>query len=225
MFLLTGDVQIGKTRWLEALCAQLAQAQVRVAGVIAPGQWVPRPAGQASGRHGFDGAGRFEKVGIDNVLLPQGKRIEFAHRRDLACAGDAFAEGEQAKEAQLVWAISDSAIEHVNRHFATLAAQAGIGKRGKEAFPASRVSKRDGLSGLLVVDELGRLELLRGCGLTQAVDMLDAGPTAAYPHALVVVRDYLLDVAAERFSAVWGAPCTIGPNDEGARRVIDVFSL
>ena len=77
LFLLTGDVQIGKTRWLEDLCASLQAAGTCVAGVVAPGQWAPRPEGQPGGKHGFDGAGRFEKLGIDNVLLPQSKRIEF----------------------------------------------------------------------------------------------------------------------------------------------------
>ena len=110
LFLLTGDVQIGKTRWLESLCASLQAAGTCVAGVVAPGQWVPRPEGQPGGKHGFDGAGRFEKLGIDNVLLPQSKRIEFARRRDLAAGGKAFEEGAQAKAAKLGWAISDTAI-------------------------------------------------------------------------------------------------------------------
>ena len=121
LFLLTGDVQIGKTRWLEKLCGDLAAAGVCVAGVIAPGQWVPRAEGQPGGRHGFDGEGRFEKLGIDNVLLPQGERIVFARRRDLAEGDQPFAQGEQAKAAQLAWAISDEAIAQVNDHFAMLA--------------------------------------------------------------------------------------------------------
>ena len=121
LFLLTGDVQIGKTRWLEKLCSDLAAAGVCVAGVIAPGQWVPRTEGQPGGRHGFDGEGRFEKLGIDNVLLPQGERIVFARRRDLAEGDQPLAQGEQAKAAQLAWAISDEAIAQVNNHFAMLA--------------------------------------------------------------------------------------------------------
>ena len=36
LFLLTGDVQIGKTRWLERLAAELAGDGVPVAGVLAP---------------------------------------------------------------------------------------------------------------------------------------------------------------------------------------------
>ena len=160
LFLLTGDVQIGKTRWLEDLCASLQAAGTCVAGVVAPGQWVPRPEGQPGGKHGFDGAGRFEKLGIDNVLLPQGERIEFARRRDLAAGGKAFAEGAQAKAAKLGWAISDTAIAQVNAHFATLA---------KQAANETRLAPH----AMLVVDELGRLELLRGCGLINALAILD----------------------------------------------------
>ena len=196
LFILTGDVQIGKTRWLEGACGDLAAAGVNVAGVIAPGQWIPRPEGQAGGKHGLDGAGRFEKLGIDNVLLPQGERIVFAHRRDLAQAGDEFAGGAQAKAAQLGWAISDDAIDQVNAHFEQLAAN---------SQPAG---------GLLVIDELGRLELMRNCGLTAAMDLLDQGPTREFPNALVVVRETLFDLAKERFGPAWGSVKAIGPDDE-----------
>ena len=228
LFLLTGDVQIGKTRWLEALCADLSAADVCVAGVIAPGQWVPRPTGQLSGRHDFDGAGRFEKLGIDNVLLPQGMRIEFAKRRDLANAGDAFAEGGQARAAQLGWAISDEAIAQVNAHFGELAQAAGVACAGcvAAAGPKSlRLANQLPGETLLVVDELGRLELMCGCGLTNAVALLDAGPTSAFPHALVVVRETLLDCACERFAPAWGAPVAIRPTDDARREIFNAFGL
>ncbi len=219
LFILTGDVQIGKTRWLEKLCVELAGRDVAVAGVIAPGQWVARAPGQPAGRHGLDGAGRFEKLGIDNVLLPQGRRIEFARRRDLASAGDGFADGGQARAAQLGWAISDKAIDEVNDHFAQL---------GREACSESDESKRGdegAVPGFLVVDELGRLELLRGCGLVQAMKLLDAGPSPAFPHALIVVRETLLDAALARFEPVWGDVAAIGPDDEGRLRIFEAFGL
>lgn len=208
LFLLTGDVQIGKTRWLEDLCASLQAAGTCVAGVVAPGQWVPRPEGQPGGKHGFDGAGRFEKLGIDNVLLPQGERIEFARRRDLAAGGKAFAEGTQAKAAKLGWAISDTAIAQVNAHFAALA---------KQAANETRLAP----CAVLMVDELGRLELLRGCGLTNALAILDAGPTPQFPHAIAVVRETLLDEARRRFEPRWGKATVIGPDDAARNLVLE----
>ena len=208
LFLLTGDVQIGKTRWLEDLCASLQAAGTCVAGVVAPGQWVPRPEGQPGGKHGFDGAGRFEKLGIDNVLLPQGERIEFARRRDLAAGGKALAEGAQAKAAKLGWAISDTAIAQVNAHFAMLAKQTA---NETELAPHA----------MLVVDELGRLELLRGCGLTNALAILDAGPTPQFPHAIAVVRETLLDEARRRFEPRWGKATVIGPDDAARNLVLE----
>lgn len=237
LFLLTGDVQIGKTRWLESLCADIAAAGTCVAGVIAPGQWVPRPAEQPGGKHGLDGAGRFEKLGIDNVLLPQGARIAFARRRDLAREGQAFAEGRQAKDAQLAWAISDEAIAQVNAHFAALQtfaanrsqpSSAATGKPSAEmqgsVQPKSH-RERPALQlkpgALLVVDELGRLELLRGCGLTNAVALLDGGPTPAFPHAITVVRETLLGEVCRRFAPAWGEPIVIAPDSKGRHRVLD----
>lgn len=208
LFLLTGDVQIGKTGWLEDLCASLQAAGTCVAGVVAPGQWVPRPEGQPGGKHSFDGAGRFEKLGIDNVLLPQSKRIGFARRRDLAAGGKAFAEGVQAKAAKLGWAISDTAIAQVNAHFATLA---------KQAANETRLAPH----AMLVVDELGRLELLHGCGLTSALAILDAGPTPQFPHAIAVVRETLLDEARRRFKPRWGKATVIGPDDAARNLVLE----
>lgn len=37
LFLLTGEVQIGKTRWLESLVTELADCGVSCVGVLAPG--------------------------------------------------------------------------------------------------------------------------------------------------------------------------------------------
>ena len=68
LFILTGDIQIGKTRWLESTCRKLAADGIPCAGVVAPGVWVPSEHGDANG---------FEKLGIDNLLLPQGERIPF----------------------------------------------------------------------------------------------------------------------------------------------------
>lgn len=277
LFLLTGDVQIGKTRWLENLCASLQAAGTCVAGVVAPGQWVPRPEGQPGGKHGFDGAGRFEKLGIDNVLLPQGKRIEFARRRDLAAKSKAFTEGTQAKAAKLGWAISDTAIAQVNAHFATLAKQASItpadsgaddpttaqaevdtpaatpldndvcppvaAETAAKTSPLAQTSTGESTAAkaegnvlaaapaanetrlaphaMLVVDELGRLELLRSCGLTNALAILDAGPTPQFPHAIAVVRETLLDEARRRFEPRWGKATVIGPDDAARNLVLE----
>lgn len=228
LFLLTGDVQIGKTRWLEKLCGDLAAAGVCVASVIAPGQWVPRAEEQPGGRHGFDGEGRFEKLDIDNVLLPQGERIVFARRRDLAEGDQPFAQGEQAKAAQLAWAISDEAIAQVNDHFAILAK---MGQRDSSFVPFGAVSASEKLApaiapgSFLVVDELGRLELLRGCGLTNAVALLDAGPTPTLPHALAVVRETLLDQAISRFAPAWEEPQPIAPGDEARQLIFNTFGV
>lgn len=277
LFLLTGDVQIGKTRWLENLCSSLQAAGTCVAGVVAPGQWVPRPEGQPGGKHGFDGAGRFEKLGIDNVLLPQGERIEFARRRDLAAKSKAFTEGTQAKAAKLGWAISDTAIAQVNAHFATLAKQASIApadsgaddstttqaevgtpaaapldngvcppvaaetaaktsplvqtntgestaaKAGGNVLAAAPAANETRLAphAMLVVDELGRLELLHSCGLTNALAILDAGPTPQFPHAIAVVRETLLDEARRRFEPRWGKATVIGPDDAARNLVLE----
>ena len=69
--------------------------------------------------------------------------------------------------------------------------------------------------GLLIVDELGRLEIWRGGGLTSAMALLAQGPTAVFPHALAVVRDYLLDDAEILLAEAWPDHCRISPDDTG----------
>lgn len=196
LFLLTGDVQIGKTRWLERLASELSAEGCEVAGVVAPGVW--RAAGE----------GGFEKLGIDNVLLPDGERVAFARRRDLARAEGSFDPESQSEAAQLAWHISDDALARVNAHFGCIAEGMCGGAEEGKARP-----------GLLVVDELGRLELERGCGLVAATELLARGATARFPHALAVVRDWLLPRAVERFGAAWGGARAISP-DDGARGLV-----
>ena len=193
LYILTGNSQTGKTRWLQALLANLQEAGVLVNGVIAPGQWVD---------HGQDANPRYEKLGIDNVLLPQGETLIFARRKDLATEGESCS---QAQAAKLGWAISDSAIDRVNAHFDL-----------PEAL--------DGAPGLLVIDELGPLELLKGGGLISAMKVLEQGPSAWGVHALVVIRESLVELAAQRFGACWGQACIIRATAEAAAEIKALFS-
>lgn len=204
LFILTGDVQIGKTRWLQRLAGELAERGVPTFGVIAPGRWVPK-ANPAPGEDPFD------KLGIDNVLLPDGRTVPFAVRADLAQRDGSFDEGSQSAKAELAWHISDEAIEQVNAHFDRMLEE-GDNEAGAAAIP-----------GVLVVDELGRLELMHDGGLVSAMALLDRGPTERFPNALIVVRDYLLDQAKGRFEPIWGPAQTIAPDDKGRQAVLAQF--
>lgn len=209
LFLLTGEVQIGKTRWLESLVTELGAFGVPCAGVLAPGQWAPSMGPRAD-------ANGFEKLGIDNVLLPGGERIPFARRGDLARADGTFNEESQAAKAELAWHIDDAAIARVNAHFDELAA-APVGAKPHSERSAEGAESKDPsrAPGLLIVDELGRLEIWRGGGLTSAMALLAQGPTAVFPHALAVVRDYLLDDAEILLAEAWPDRCRISPDDAG----------
>lgn len=218
LFLLTGDVQIGKTRWLSALADELAGEGVPVAGVLAPGVWRKRETA---------GEGRFEKLGIDNVLLPSGERLAFARRRDLALAEGTFDPTSQSAAAQLAWEISDDAIARVNAHFDRLADEMF---HVKHTFAQTNVSREtsgggEAPAGLLVVDELGRLELMCGGGLTSAVALLERGPAAGFAHALAVVRDWLRPLAEERFADAWGGVRALAPDGHARTLVRDAFGL
>lgn len=195
LYLLTGEIQTGKTRWLERVTGELAAGGVPVAGVVAPGVW----------RIAEDGF--YEKLGIDNVLLPGGERVHLACRHDLALAAGMLEARGQSERAGLRWAMSDAALEQVDVHVGRVA-------RDSRGVAALR-------PGLLVIDELGRLELMRGEGLQRAAAAVAAGPTQAWPHMLVVVRASLLPLAHERFDAAWnGAVREIGPTDQARAELL-----
>ena len=253
LFVLTGGIQTGKTRWLGRLVEGLEADGVRCAGVVAPGVWRERRRGAelSAGELavGSRAESEYEKLGIDNVLLPGGERVPFARRVDLACQAGAYDSRSQSARAGLGWAIDDAAIARVNDHFRELAAEAeteieaaeaGAGAANLAGDPAFGLGSVEpagaSVSGvgsanpspadacqhaasLLIVDELGRLELMRGEGLVEAMALLDRGPTSAFPHALVVVREDLLPLAHKRLAPVWGAPVPIHPDEEGAARV------
>jgi nucleoside-triphosphatase THEP1 len=196
LYVLTGAIQVGKTRWLTRLIDDLSRRGVTCCGVLSPGIW-------REGRAGDNGVG-YEKLGIETLLLPGGQRRVFARRRDLAEDADTLDTEWQSSRAALGWAIPDEALERVNRHFDAVelkAVLAGVSEEGEEG-------------GLLVVDELGRLELEKEGGFTSAVRLLGRGPTALYRHALIVVRDVLAEAAELRFARAWGGSYRLSPDEE-----------
>lgn len=206
LFFLTGDIQTGKTRWLQAMLEELGEHGIEPFGVIAPGVWIEHREGDASGPI------RYEKTGIDNLLLPDRQRIPFARRLDLAQEAGAYHAESQAARAKLAWAIDDEALGRVNAHLETM--QGSLRKHRGEA-PA-----------LLVVDELGQLELRFGGGLEAAVRLIGQGATEALPHAVVIVRRQLLEAAQERFAhASWNGMSAIGPNEEGRLAMLGAYGI
>lgn len=198
LFILTGNIMTGKTRWLQALVEELEARGFTSWGVLAPGLWTEVRENDSL---------RFEKRGIDNVLLPEKKVIPFAISCDFEQPEWA---SEQSDSLGMKWRIRDESIEEVNIHFDSI---------------AESVSKTptDPKNNLLIVDEMGRLELLCNQGLTSALNLLKQGPSPLYKHAIVVVRDALADEAQKRFGPAWGHVNLIGPNEAAREQVLRFF--
>lgn len=201
LFVLTGDVQIGKSRWLERAVDSLRAFGVESYGVISAGVWIESDSPRANN----DG---FEKLGIDSILLPEHERFHFAQRSDLAKENGSYVSNSQAGQIGLGWHIDDDSIERVNEHFAHIATLCDEGA----------------ISGFLVVDELGRLELTKGMGLTDALALLERGATNCFEHALVVVRSALVDIAVERLSDAWGGAVKLAPGRKALESISSAFS-
>ena len=106
LFILTGNVQIGKSRWLERLADDLTRLGVTCYGVIAPGIWVESNTDAANDQG-------YEKLGINNLLLPDNVTVPFAQRADIARANGTYADLSQAGRVGLGWHIVDAAIARV----------------------------------------------------------------------------------------------------------------
>lgn len=199
LYLLTGDVQTGKTRWLQKLIEELEANSVTPYGVIAPGRWI---------EHQSETTVSFEKTGIDNELLPQHELVPFARRASDVDDDEAQLACSQARKAQLGWAIDDNALERVNKHLAWVAHITADGSKAQQ----NGAEQHDAL---LVIDELGRLEILHSTGLIDGLALVERGATPTLPHALVIVREQLLEHAKTRFAdAPWGGIQAILPTRE-----------
>lgn len=138
--------------------------------------------------------GTLEKVGIDALLLPERTKIPYATRRDLT--EEDSGSFSQADEAKLAWRVYDDAIERINAHFDTLYVP-GLGSQD-----------------LLIVDEIGTLELVHGKGFTSALRLLDNPAEAArdsnsMPNAVIIMRPELLETTKKRLTPAWGEPLVI----------------
>ncbi len=216
LFLLTGDIQTGKTRWLEALLKTFDEHHAPYAGVIAPGIWKKHESGE------------LEKLGIDNVLLPQKERINFARRRDLAQIEGSFNAKSQSAQEKLGWEISEDALAKVNAYFKTLLQKhhKAIEAAAKtDIKTSSAMLENIASSSFLIIDELGRLELLRDGGLTNATSLIAYGPSVVFPNALVIVRETLLSHAHQRFDKTWDNKVEeIFPNDAAKEKLLKAIT-
>ena len=188
LYILTGRTQIGKSRWLERLVCDLQEKGTECYGVISAGVWV-----HSSSSHAHESG--FVKLGIDSILLPDWQRFEFAQRLDLAKASGSYDKESQAGKVGLGWHISDDAIARLNEHFAWI----------------SKARAARELEGLLVVDELGRLELERGGGLIEAMKLLEQGSDPCFENAIVVARDIFAHEVAQRYGDAWGGAQMMSP--------------
>jgi hypothetical protein len=274
LYILTGQIQIGKTRWLTSQIARGRAAGVHFEGVISPGRWRARDDGS------------FEKLGIDLRFLggldsANDTLIDFATRKDLL-----FAEGEgarasagagvgtnnassnsqtesrsQSSSAGLGWAMRDAAIDEANAYFRHLKSLAEADALATPAASASKPSATSGINTvkvtvtnstagtstgsatkitstdtfpintfnsssassapaprrILIVDEFGRLELMRNAGFVDGMALLDMGPTPRYSDAVIIVREDLIPLALERFEASWPKIEIIHPSDPLSR--------
>ena len=221
LFFLTGEIQTGKTRWLQNAIKELMDGGVEVAGLISPGVWREEIDGQTGGT-------TYVKEGIDVELLPSGERFPFAIPRDVAREQGTYDENSQSARAGLDWAIDEDALARANAYLDMIDAR--VAPSPLFLTPTSpspfMTQKEPDRKSLIVIDELGQMELLRSLGLQSAIRLLNRGKTSRYPHALVVVRKSLLDTASSYFiKTKWGGMVPIYPTDESLQSLLHVYGL
>lgn len=212
LFVLTGKVQQGKTRWLETQLAALQAAGVGVHGLLAPGIWEPAAVSEEH-PHGF------EKRGIDWVFYPTHERLTYAVRTDLLAETAGWAQVPPTFDGSTMeWTFSTDAFARANAFFAAL----GEGGEGEASGAASGAEA----ARLLVVDEIGRLEV-RGRGLAQAVTLIEQAQAAGFSHALAVVREALVESVLDLpMAQAWGSDvCVITPDDAGRAVLLGAFGI
>ncbi len=187
LYILTGSIQSGKTRWLQEVVSMLEEKGISCEGVIAPGIWAKSSDG-------------FIKDGILNELLPTHETLTFGLKPDQEKGIVANINCSSNPSKDSGWYIDDQAVAKVNDHFTNL----------DKAITHSN----EPCENILVIDELGVLELLKGTGITKAMDLLQKGNQDHYKHAIVVVRSKkdLPLLVSNRYSQYWGGSKYIYPN-------------
>jgi len=165
------------------------------------------------------------KIGVEAWLL-SGERepketFILARRRDLV-------EDIPADDTGLGWVFDPQAIERVNEHLRSLLAQTAqdIGNRSSlsafnpdnsldllkpQSIRDSSCSQAprmrsdlfpvpDSSNPVLLIDEIGPLELVSNKGFIAALELLDA---VIYPDALVVIRSSLIEIACSRWQDLY----------------------
>ncbi len=187
LYILTGPIQSGKTRWVQEVVRLLEQNTIYCEGVVAPGIWDKKD-------------NTYIKEGIFNELLPSHERVIFGLKADESKGIIANLNCGENPSANSGWYIDPDAVNRVNRHFNELE------QSGQRTYSKDRR--------ILIIDELGVLELIRNEGLTGASSLLARGPRNYYSHALVVVRDKkeLPQIAKDNYAEVWGGAQFIFPD-------------
>ena len=243
LFILTGQIQTGKTRWLTRLLDDVQALGVLPFGVLAPGVWrevggstdvstpeqAPKDVAPPAQTHeqNFVQSQEYEKLAIENILLPQNEKILFAQRRDLANAQGALDSRAQSERARLGWYIHNSSIDVVNAHI-NAALSKGVLACAQDCIDqacAQGCNNAPRAQALLIIDEFGRLELLQNEGLTSAVQLLKQGAQPGCNHAIIIVRESLRDIAKEKFASAWGGCAYIYPNAQSKQRVLSTLKL
>ncbi len=145
LWLITGEIGAGKTRWCQMFLELAQKAGWDTAGLISPAV--------------FENG---QKVAIEAQDVRTGERRQLAARRQAE---------EEADPRTPEWRFESASIEWGNTVF-------------RNAVPCD----------LLIVDEMGPLELLHGRGWLTA---LEAIHSRAYRLAIVVVRPSLLSIAEQ----------------------------
>ncbi len=218
IFILMGDIQTGKTRWLQRLVEDLQGRGVPCYGILSPGVWRLH---EETG-----GIKEYEKLGIETVFLPSMRRALFAIRRDIAEKGSRVNDAWQSAKAGLGWIIPDATIAVINKHFDSIMAlcdKETVLSQGDEKTDTPDPSPWQ-CKGLLIVDELGQLELIKGGGFTSAMRLLEKGSTPLYNHAIVVARSGLANLAQEYLSKSWGEVSRISHRDQAKELLVSLFS-
>jgi nucleoside-triphosphatase THEP1 len=184
--LLTGRRGVGKTTICQAVAELARRRGYRPDGVITPALYAC-PAGWELGI----GNGELTKVGFEAMDVGSGERWPLAHTDPSTTLRQGSGQGSGHRQ------------------------ELGGPRVGPYGFdPAAlaralRVLERAISAGcdLLMVDEIGPLELEQGKGFAPILDLLPVeGPT----HTLIVVRPALLDPLLLRLRDAVGRPCRTG---------------
>lgn len=145
--------------------------------------------------------GRYNKLGIACTILSSTNTYVLAQKAKAS-----------SETLGLRWTFNGKTIAEVNHYCLELKEELHRQSVQSDIFP-----------GLLILDEIGPLELKYKRGFIEALSLLEAGPNRRIPHALCVIRESLRSTFTQNLITSWPETEALDISHDSIKKLVQLY--